>query len=861
MTPTNLNLEHFLECSFPLVQWADGTELWSDMLTKVESYTDTLQKLNDWKAKGLIIPKPTLSSDQTLIFWIHDSLVPKALKLTGIRGGFKLSPNKFHDLSLTSNQHKKKVNRSQRVLLDLGCDSPELVAKLRQCGLIVNCVWDYLSDLYHYELIQQCLNQSFDILVSKNERLFTPVEEWIQYLFPKKTKLLIVPEKRFLERKNPFDLIYNMIASGFANKEHLIQVNQKRIEVEGKQQNNVTIDNHKSEDKDSKKFKSQHTDSNELNFLINKTEKIGSQASETGSIIEIREFIGSWNRISDAGKEPTISMINSYNSIKINHNLNSYAIQKKDGKMYIRDYHHLNSIIEPWFTGNKPVYPLRYKEWLVFTEKINGTSAFIKIWISNSDGSKDLFLVQNTYLNKKPAWNPNGIQKGQWKAKHSFINCGLFEEVDISGRKNPLKLKIIKELEKKYCYPKDWQGQKRWINKLFRLKYNQDIVDEFLEIQFYDKMNSTRNRLHHVGKQFLKNYYNKFGQLSYVNIDVIETEDFYTGELNPFFEIAFIDESRALKAVIRNLKNVNKHLKWNQYIKQLYNRRPLYSFVRLIHKERFSAVIRSNISYSLFQAEKYLGRGNSLTRIPKEFWNEQGKDGFTKFAKALISDINVRKSINMFTGKFPGLSKLRLRHKVIGESKWGRDTSNHNFVSVPDIITRYMKGKKLIASETVQNKLARRIGKKSGEINSEHFMLDYLKTIGNYDLVFQPLNLQFEFVPFSKTLGGITAISKENNIVIISYWRDLKPEFIRFGEIISAFHRIGKYGRNIIDEKKILNELYDLMDYGRTAMGFKRVMDSSTKKMIKIILNVAKKSNGDSTFYHGAFLEFLKRSS
>jgi len=204
-------MEYYSEFTFPLAQWAYGTELWNDMLTKIESYTYTLQKLNEWKNNGLVFPKPTLSSNLTIVFWIHDSLVTKALKLTGIRGGFNLSSNNSYNLSKASNQKKKKTNRSQRILLDLGCDSPDLIAKLRQCGLTVNSVWDYLSDIFHYELIQQCLNQSFDILVSKNERLFTPIEEWIQYLFPKKTKLLIVPEKRFLESNDPFNMIYKNI--------------------------------------------------------------------------------------------------------------------------------------------------------------------------------------------------------------------------------------------------------------------------------------------------------------------------------------------------------------------------------------------------------------------------------------------------------------------------------------------------------------------------------------------------------------------------------------------------------------------------------------------------------------------------
>lgn len=213
MSPTNLNLENFMECSFPLVQWANGTELWNDMLTKVRSYTTTLQKLNEWKNNGLIIPKPTLSSNRTLVFWIHDSMVVEALKLSGVRGGFKFSPNTSDNRYLALKKQKKKIKQSQRVLLDIGCDSPELIAKLRNCGFIVDCIWDYLSDLYHYEIIEHCLTHRFDILVSKNERLFTPIEEWIQYLFPKRTKLLIVPEKRFLESKDTFSLISENICS------------------------------------------------------------------------------------------------------------------------------------------------------------------------------------------------------------------------------------------------------------------------------------------------------------------------------------------------------------------------------------------------------------------------------------------------------------------------------------------------------------------------------------------------------------------------------------------------------------------------------------------------------------------------
>lgn len=98
-------------------------------------------------------------------------------------------------------------------MLDLGCDSPELITNLLQYGLEVSCVWHYLSDLYHYELIQVCQKQSFDFLVSKNEQLFTANEEWMQYLLPRKTKLLIIPDKRYTDYKHTLNLICQNIHS------------------------------------------------------------------------------------------------------------------------------------------------------------------------------------------------------------------------------------------------------------------------------------------------------------------------------------------------------------------------------------------------------------------------------------------------------------------------------------------------------------------------------------------------------------------------------------------------------------------------------------------------------------------------
>ena len=348
--------------------------------------------------------------------------------------------------------------------------------------------------------------------------------------------------------------------------------------------------------------------------------------------------------------------------------------------------------------------------------------------------------------------------------------------------------------------------------------------------------------------------------MSYFTDDIIETEFLYSGQLNPIFKIVFIDEFRAILNIIKELKSDFDFSKsnWNKWIDNLYNRRPIYSLTQTIQRGKLASIVKSDITYNLFQAERQLGQGNSLTREPQEFWNENSKKGFSRFAKAFLEDSKTRKCITNFTQNSTNLPKLYLHPQVIVNSNWAHDSFSNNLVSVPDIISKYRKGKMNIASETVQNKLAKKIGRRPGEINCEHYLLDYLKTIGNYDLIYPSLNLQFEFIPHGKTLGGLTDIANKDNIIMISFWGIMSPFFSRFGEIISAFHRIGKYGKNITDEAELLSKIYKLINYGKSALGFTRRVDGSTQKLIKDILIVAKKADGEGTFYQGVFIEFLR---
>ena len=183
----------FYECSFQLVPISKGTDLLEDIFEQVQVQIKTIYQLLHWKRKHLLFPKPTLSTDQIFIFWVHSSVIDFALLLTGVQGGFKVS-QAYPKLPDSSTYKGKKQNpRPRRVLLDIGCDDPTLIKALTQLGLEVELVWRHAADLLNYEIIQICTDQYIDILVSTNSLLLTPPEEWLTYLMPHRTRLFFPP--------------------------------------------------------------------------------------------------------------------------------------------------------------------------------------------------------------------------------------------------------------------------------------------------------------------------------------------------------------------------------------------------------------------------------------------------------------------------------------------------------------------------------------------------------------------------------------------------------------------------------------------------------------------------------------------
>jgi len=149
-----------------------------------------------WKNSGLIFPKPTLSLKYTFLFWVHKSIIDSILSMNNIHGGFPVQEmeNRLPDSS--SYKGKKRSPRPRRVLLDIGCESSALIDRLKQLGLEVVRLWDYAADLLHYEIIELCTAQYIDLFVTTNEKIMLPHEEWLDYLMPHRTRMLIIPQKK-----------------------------------------------------------------------------------------------------------------------------------------------------------------------------------------------------------------------------------------------------------------------------------------------------------------------------------------------------------------------------------------------------------------------------------------------------------------------------------------------------------------------------------------------------------------------------------------------------------------------------------------------------------------------------------------
>ncbi|MHA1226535.1 MAG: hypothetical protein ACTSPV_07310 [Candidatus Hodarchaeales archaeon] len=175
----DMDYSNFLEYYFPLSEWFQHREIITDIQRALKERAESFDLLVQYKRQGFITVRYSLSTPQVFVFWAHRSLHDELMSINGVKGGN----------ALTIPDKEKTSPRKRVVLLDFGVDSSELIKELSPYHLEVRRVWDYLRDLVQYELIEVCKRNYIDLLVTSNERLFSSADEYLQYLFPKRTRL------------------------------------------------------------------------------------------------------------------------------------------------------------------------------------------------------------------------------------------------------------------------------------------------------------------------------------------------------------------------------------------------------------------------------------------------------------------------------------------------------------------------------------------------------------------------------------------------------------------------------------------------------------------------------------------------
>jgi hypothetical protein len=194
-----MSQSQFSEFYFPLNEWVKGTDLIADIHTNISERAETFSYLLKLKQQGLLLQKPTLSTNQTFTFWVNDSLHDTLSTLPGLYGGHKIVHNQ-EKLPLEGINIKKNT-RPRLVLVDVNIDSKELTDELKCFQVESKRIWDYVSDIIQYELIEVCTTQYVDLIITTNDRLLTRSEEWLKYLLPHRTRLCIITKELLADPK------------------------------------------------------------------------------------------------------------------------------------------------------------------------------------------------------------------------------------------------------------------------------------------------------------------------------------------------------------------------------------------------------------------------------------------------------------------------------------------------------------------------------------------------------------------------------------------------------------------------------------------------------------------------------------
>ncbi|PWI47294.1 hypothetical protein CEE45_12425 [Candidatus Heimdallarchaeota archaeon B3_Heim] len=575
-----------------------------------------------------------------------------------------------------------------------------------------------------------------------------------------------------------------------------------------------------------------------------------------------RNFVKAWNKFVDSKNKPSIDMWRIYNKIQRQCDSPLLYIHRKDDhprlrlKKDIKEAEILHDKTIAAFPNLKNTTLIA--EWLKFSQKIDGKNPLIEVRIKNPlTLEEELWLIRN----KNSVWNPEGLPFKNNSAEKRFVSSEFFEKWQFSREKSS----IIKLGEIEGYMP--YSIKKSILNALFsetsipngavfqqayKLRISPETIDNFFEKLW----NEERKTIKQIDKTRpillrLKEYYmERKVDDSVVTIDIKEN-----------FDVFLFDKSSSLfKHLFSELQEIADYYKaecknLEQWWELIGSKITVKELAKSLLKATYIAPIKKTaICYQFSEATT--SRFGPLTIDPVRFWSETYNNGFSGLAAALMENQEVRELLVNFTNKDTDLSPLNLSKAVFTEMT-GHDTvSPEHLIPLPDGITKIGH----IGSDVFQNKLLRPIGKNKNEINAEIYLLDWLKTAGNYDPINYSINnLQLEFIPSGVSLNGLTNIAKDHNAIIISYWGNTVEEIGRFMEVISAIHVINfkrQKKQNFSEEE--LKELVIQNLEKRTHSGMKiSQTDSPTTRIIDQFLPEAIRAKGEGTFLKNSVIKLL----
>lgn len=590
--------------------------------------------------------------------------------------------------------------------------------------------------------------------------------------------------------------------------------------------------------------------------------KLSNECLKSNDPKDYEDFAEKWNQHVDNGRTITQDMWVAYNKIQRLGNYPLRRFRQLNMEQYrVRYYYDLAKDFENLLERRGRFPTSLYEHWFVHRGVNEGNLPFIKINIYNqfTKLNERYFLPNANY-----AWNPNPAYTKSVIGINNKNRTGPRMIIDLFMEEIPIKTKqtrktrelIVDKLRSNGFVGNEKAGN--WFKNLYKLKYNETLIDEVLNQYFWKTYNSNRlwkdndylSRSKYI-YELINHYKQNEIQLKEFSKDLVELAQVDK------FKIALVDKSTILEAIIKDLKKeINDHDAdfWNTLKAQISTRK----LANIIQKHKIRHLEYLDVYYTIKQAR--LEYNPDLSGDPIKFWNECNSNGITRLSAALIQSSTIRSKIRKITKNNIKLGILNIHKEISVEDHWGRDNTRRNVVTFPDGVTFKIVGKKKRggAVEFIQNKIITELSGNSGNLPVRDYLLDFFKTIGNVNGDTGVLKFQVEFVPKGETLGGLINTKLNENHCIISYWGKCTTRVQRIGEITSAFVT-GRFTENITSKEQLVKYIISKLNQGETVLNGTK-MEKISKQTIKELVSSlgSLKDLKPTTFYKHWFVEFMK---